>query len=155
MNLRKSILLILVPLLCIVSCKKKDKGEEIASHNPVEGVAISNISETGCSINWEVYPEDITKVSIDLSENESFSPLVGNFVLNDVNQTSYKLEKLKELTTYYVRILALKKDGSVYTTTALSFQTSSITNKLFITTVDGNKIETTIMVGSKNSFLKI
>jgi dienelactone hydrolase len=154
MDLKKTIIFIILSFLYLVSCKKKDRMEDVTVHAPIENVQILNISESECSVHWNAYPEDLTKVSIELSENEFFSSATINFALADAGQSYFKIEKLKEVTTYFLRIKAVKKDGSVYTTANVTFRTGCITTKLFVTTVDGFKIETTIMYTDSGSSLK-
>lgn len=151
-------MIVALPVLFIAACKKKDKQEDIETqdplHNPIENVTISDITEEGCTVNWSVYPQDIIKVNIDISEEASFGSSATSFVMSDVNQSSFKIKNLKGSTIYFLRINAVKTDGDVYKTASVNFRTGYLKEKLFVTTTDGFKIETTVLQPNTVSAIK-
>lgn len=113
--LKKLLPSILMTLVLATACKKKNV-------LPPPSLSISNISDTGCVVNWTAV-SGATAYSITIASDPQFSNIVAGYNNTSVTSLAETVTNLTPYTKYYVKMVAFNNqqasDGSVANLTTL------------------------------------
>ncbi len=120
-------------LFSICSCKKEE--ENAPANITIEGV--SEIVETGFTINWSTNSTDIKSILIEISLQSTFEVIDKEIDVVSTTQTSLVINLLLGATNYYYRIKATLNDGTVVLSKENTVTTGFKVESVSFTTSDG------------------
>lgn len=128
---------IFIVIIVLMSC---DKEENNISPTSIYITSISEVIESGFTVNWTSNIANLNEVIIEVAFYKDFNVLLKKIQVLELGNSSQIVDGLEGATTYYIRLNAKTQDGKEYYSDIKQMQTSYKIIPVEFITIDGFRI---------------